>query len=156
MAHRCDLKKFPVRFFVLQCGKYLLFIKKVVNLPQINQGIVTKIMDEKQIIARNIKRMREISGYTQENVASFLGINRSAYSNYELGFREMPIEYMEKLADLYGCDAYILYEEDIDVLDNMLATAFRVDNLLSEDMEHIAAFKRVVKNSLIMDLMLSK
>ena len=134
----------------------MLFIKKVVNLPQINQGIVTKIMDEKQIIARNIKRMREISGYTQENVASFLGINRSAYSNYELGFREMPIEYMEKLADLYGCDAYILYEEDIDVLDNMLATAFRVDNLLSEDMEHIAAFKRVVKNSLIMDLMLSK
>ena len=113
-------------------------------------------MEEKLTIAKNIKMMREASKYTQENIASFLGINRSAYSNYELGTRELPLEYMEKLADLYGCDAFILYEEDIDVVKNMLTTAFRVDNLSSQDMEQVAAFKRVVKNSLMMDIMLSK
>lgn len=113
-------------------------------------------MKERLTIAKNIKMMREASSYTQENVASFLGINRSAYSNYELGTRELPFQHMEKLADLYGCDAYVLYEEDSDIVKNMLATAFRVDNLSSEDMEQVAAFKRVVKNSLMMDIMLSK
>lgn len=113
-------------------------------------------MEETQIIARNIKKMREASGYTQDNIASFLGITRSAYSNYELATRELPLDCMEKLADLYGCDAYLLYEENADVVENMLATAFRVDNLSPDDMEQIATFKRVVKNSLMMDSMLSR
>lgn len=114
------------------------------------------IMEERFTIAKNIKRMREASNYTQENIASFLGIGRSAYSNYETGDRELPLSFMEKLADLYGCDAYLMYEENADIVENMLATAFRVDNLSSGDMEQIAAFKRIVKNSLMMDTMLEK
>ena len=114
------------------------------------------IMKERLIIAKNIKLMRQASNYTQENVASFLGIGRSAYSNYESGDRELPLSCMEKLADLYGCDAYMLYEENESVIEDMLATAFRVDNLSPADMEQIAAFKRVVRNSLMMDTMLSK
>lgn len=113
-------------------------------------------MDEKLAIAKNIKLMREASNYTQENVAAFLGIGRSAYSNYESGDRELPLAYMEKLADLYGCDAYMMYEENESVVESILVTAFRVDNLSPEDMEQIAAFKRVVKNSLMMDIMLSE
>ena len=113
-------------------------------------------MEERNIIARNIKKMREASNYTQDSVATFLGIGRSAYSNYEASLRELPLEHMEKLADLYGCDAYLMYEEDVDLVENMLATAFRVDNLTSSDMEQIATFKKVVKNSLMMDSMLLK
>ena len=114
------------------------------------------VMEDRLIIAKNIKLMRQASNYTQENVASFLGIGRSAYSNYESGDRELPLSCMEKLADLYGCDAYMLYEENESVIEDMLATAFRVDNLSPADMEQIAAFKRVVKNSMMMDTMLSK
>lgn len=114
------------------------------------------VMEERLIIAKNIKLLRQASNYTQENVASFLGIGRSAYSNYESGDRELPLSCMEKLADLYGCDAYMLYEENESVIEDVLATAFRVDNLSPADMEQIAAFKRVVKNSLMMDTMLSK
>ena len=114
------------------------------------------VMEERLIIAKNIKLLRQASNYTQENVASFLGIGRSAYSNYESGDRELPLSCMEKLADLYGCDAYMLYEENESVIEDMLATAFRVDNLSPADMEQIAAFKRVVKNSLMMDTKLSK
>ena len=117
---------------------------------------MTYVMEERLIIAKNIKLLRQASNYTQENVASFLGIGRSAYSNYESGDRELPLSCMEKLADLYGCDAYMLYEENESVIEDMLATAFRVDNLSPADMEQIAAFKRVVKNSLMMDTMLSK
>ena len=113
-------------------------------------------MDDRRTIAKNIKLMREASGYTQEKVASFLGIGRSAYANYESGERELPLVCMEKLADLYGCDAYLLYEEDENVIESMLATAFRVADLSLSDMGQIAVFKRIVKNSLMMDTMLAK
>lgn len=113
-------------------------------------------MEDKAIIARNIKLLREASNYTQESVASFLGIGRSAYSNYETGDREIPLSLMEKLADLYGCDLYDMYTEDEKALAGMLVTAFRVDNLSPDDMRQIAAFKRIVKNSLLMDSLLAK
>ena len=113
-------------------------------------------MKEKMLVATNIKRMREVSGYTQENVAGFLSVGRSAYANYESGDREIPLSVMEKLADLYGCELFDLYTEDEDALTSMLVTAFRVDALLPEDMAQVAAFKRIVKNSLKMDKLLSR
>lgn len=113
-------------------------------------------MEERLIIAGNIKRLREANGFTQESVANYLNVNRSAYANYETGARELPLNLMEKLADLYGCEMYDLYSEDMDVVSRMLATAFRVDTLSREDMEQIAAFKRIVNNSLKMDKLLSR
>lgn len=113
-------------------------------------------MEDRITIANNIKLLREASNYTQENIASFLGIGRSTYSNYESGERELPMSCMEKLADLYGCDAYLFYEKKANVVESMLAAAFRVTNLSPNDMEQMAAFKRVVKNSLMIDTMLSK
>ena len=113
-------------------------------------------MSERSIVPENIKRMREASRFTQEQVAQFLGIRRSTYSNYETGDREVPIEIMEKLADLFGCDMYLLYEEDVDVVKNMLVTAFRVDHLSVDDMKQIADFKSVVKNYLKMEALLAK
>lgn len=113
-------------------------------------------MEERLVVASNIKRLREASGFTQESVANYLGIKRSAYSNYETGERELPLNLMEKIADLYGCDMYDLYSEDGNVVGAMLATAFRVDMLSREDMEQIAAFKRIVNNSLKMDILLAR
>ena len=113
-------------------------------------------MNERAIISKNIKRMREACRFTQEQVSQFLGIGRSAYSNYETGDRELPLEVMEKLADLYGCDLLLLYEEDADIVKNMLTTAFRVDDLSADDMKQIADFKAVVKNYLKMDLLLNQ
>ena len=114
------------------------------------------VMNERLIVSANIKRMREASRFTQEQVSKFLGIGRSAYANYETGDRELPLNVMERLADLYGCDLFLMYEQDADVVKNMLATAFRVDNLSAEDMQQIADFKSVVKSYLKMDMLLKK
>ena len=110
-------------------------------------------MEERQILAQNIKRLRDACDFNQEQVASFLGITRSAYESAQ---REIPFPVLEKLSDLYGCDMYELYSEDGQVVENMLATAFRVDKLCPEDLEQLAAFKRIVKNSLKMDILLSR
>lgn len=113
-------------------------------------------MEDKLIIASNVKRLREASGFKQEAVADFLGIKRSAYANYESGMRELSLTLMEKISDLYGCDMFDLYSDEETVVSSMLATAFRVDSLSKEDMEQIAAFKRIVKNSLKMDILLGQ
>ena len=56
----------------------------------------------KSVIARNLKALRNANGYTQDNIAEFLGISRSTYSNYEDGDREVPLEVLEKAAALFG------------------------------------------------------
>ena len=113
-------------------------------------------MEGAKNIAGNIKQLRDACGFTQEAVAGFLGVKRSAYANYESGERELPLPLMEKIADLYGCDMYDLYSSEETVVNNMLATAFRVDALSREDMEQVAAFKRIVKTSLKMDKLLAR
>lgn len=113
-------------------------------------------MDDKLIIAKNIKMLREANRFTQDNVAKFLGIGRSAYSNYELGTREIPLDILEKLTDLYGVDLYLLFEENETAVKNMLVTAFRIDDLSQEDLNAIAVFKRIVKNYIKLDMLLQK
>ena len=113
-------------------------------------------MEERVLIASNLKKLRDASGYRQEDVAGFLDVGRSAYANYESGSREIPIDLLEKLADFYGCDMYDLYMDDKNALAHMLVTAFRVDSLSVDDMKQIAAFKRIVKNSLKMDMLLAR
>ena len=141
-----------------KCGKICICQKNIVILPHfLNDN--TKFfndMDEQMVIAHNLKRYREANGCTQEHVANYLNVGRSAYANYESGDRACPLRVLEKLADLYGCDAYAFFQEDTRVVDNMLTTAFRVNNVSPEDLVQIAAFKRVVKNYLMMDNMLKK
>ena len=98
------------------------------------------------MLKQTLKLLREANNYTQENIADFLGIKRSTYSNYETGDREAPWPVIEKLANLYGCDLYDMESDDADVLQGVLACAFRVDSLSVEDMKQVAAFKQLVKN----------
>lgn len=98
------------------------------------------------MFGQTLKLLREANNYTQENVAEFLGINRSTYSNYETGDREAPWTVLEKLANLYGCDQFDLESEDQAVLQGVIACAFRVDSLSVGDMKQVAAFKRLVMN----------
>lgn len=104
-----------------------------------------------KIIARNIKKLREISRYTQEEVAQALGIKRSAYSNYESGEREIPFDVIENASDFFGCDMALLFEENDNVDALILASAFRLDGMTPEDAAEIMRFKDIVKSYLKME-----
>ena len=69
-----------------------------------------------KIIGQNLCKLRKANNFTQEQVAEYLGINRSTYSNYELGEREMPFELLERAADLFGCDLVLLLEENKELI----------------------------------------
>ncbi len=50
----------------------------------------------------NFKKARLYTGLTQEEVSSFLGISRSAYTNIENERRKADYETLSKLSDLFG------------------------------------------------------
>jgi len=93
-----------------------------------------------------IKAYREKMKLSQDAVANFLNIKREMVSYYETGAREVPLEVLEKLSDLFGIDLEVFFSESQEELNTELALAFRADELDGEDLESISAFKKIIKN----------
>lgn len=95
-----------------------------------------------------MKSLREKFGYVQENVAKYLGISRELVSMYETEEREVPIEVIEKLSELFRVDREAFYAETNEEAVAWVAFAFRKDEIDSHDLDQIVAFGRIVKNYL--------
>ena len=110
-----------------------LYIQEIIGTfaTKIRRRAVMKTVN--QIIGENLKKIRELSGFTQEQVAQSIKIERSTYSNYE------------------GCEPFILFEDNIQTNNEIMATAFRISNLGENDLKEIAAFKDIVKSYLKME-----
>jgi transcriptional regulator with XRE-family HTH domain len=63
---------------------------------------------EKIQLGQRLKENREYRGFSQEDVAKFLGIPRSAISLMETGDRNVDAIEIKKLADLYQCSTALL------------------------------------------------
>lgn len=60
-----------------------------------------------------LKELREDRDLLQKDIAKVLEIDQSNYSKYELEKINIPLEYLNKLADFYNTSAdYILYRTD--------------------------------------------
>jgi transcriptional regulator with XRE-family HTH domain len=53
-------------------------------------------------ISERLIELRKERGYTQQNVADYLKIDRSNYSKYELGKLEVNLDMLIALAKLYN------------------------------------------------------
>ena len=69
--------------------------------------------DHKIYLGENLRRLRMVCGYTQEDVADILGLSRPAYSCYELGKTTPNVETLSMLAEIFGVtlDQLVLPEE---------------------------------------------
>lgn len=95
-----------------------------------------------------IKGLREKYGYTQEKVAEYLGIKREMISFYENEGREITIEILEKLSDLFGVELDVFFVDNVDEALTEVVFAYRKDDLDNNDMENMATFGKIVKNYL--------
>ena len=102
-------------------------------------------------IGANLKKLRDLFCYTQDGVAKKAGIERSAYSNYEAGLREAPYDVLEKLAQIFDCETYTLFDENLSEKKDVLACAFRMEDISDEDFQKVCNFKDVVRNYLKMN-----
>lgn len=61
-----------------------------------------------------IRNLREDSDFTQQQIADKLFINRRTYSSYENGVRNMPIEILSDIADIFDTSTdYLIGRTDI-------------------------------------------
>lgn len=105
----------------------------------------------KKIVGDNLKSWRNKIGYNQDDLADYLGIKRENISYYETGEREIPINHLEKLGDLFGIEPEMFFNENKEIIETELAFAFRNTEKLSADsLRNIALFKKIVKNYIMM------
>jgi transcriptional regulator with XRE-family HTH domain len=61
-----------------------------------------QLTDIKKVFQQNLLRLRKINGYTQEQMADYMGVSREAYSTWERGDREPTFETIAGLAKIFG------------------------------------------------------
>ena len=60
-----------------------------------------------------LRSLREDSDLTQKQLSDFLNVSQVAYSYYEIGKREIPLDLLSKLADFYDTSIdYLIYKTD--------------------------------------------
>lgn len=97
-------------------------------------------------IGRRLKELRTRFGYTQADISSLLGVDQSLISKYESGERQVSMDILESLGDLYCCD--LVHTQP--VASPVLRVAFRVDSINASNMKAIQAVNRIVLNSMFM------
>ena len=104
--------------------------------------------NKNKVTGSNIKMIRERLGYTQDDLANFLKVQRPVISYIESGERECSFEQLEKLAALFNVDLIDLLESDASNQTVNYAFAFKTTELTDVDLNSIADFQLVVKNYL--------
>ncbi|MED2945468.1 helix-turn-helix transcriptional regulator [Bacillus swezeyi] len=76
------------------------------------------------MFGERLKKCRKLKGYSQEEMAGFLGITRQGYGKYEIGKSEPDIPTLEKLSNILGVSVdYLVKGED---------TQTKVDKILND------------------------
>lgn len=99
-------------------------------------------------LGARLKEMREYRGFSQDEVAQYLGIPRSAVSLMESGARGLDVLEVRKLAALYHCSIDDLTANDTPHVDQQsIALVARATATLSpEDREEVLRFAEFLQS----------
>ena len=102
-------------------------------------------MDNKTI-GKRLQSVRESVGFTQEQVANYLGTKREIISYIETGARPVSTLLLRKLADLYGYKFSYFVDDSAEEEGPQVSMAFRVSDLSDSDLPIIAQVKKMALN----------
>ena len=94
-------------------------LDRVVADPSINKtekllSIAEEIMEHRTVFARNLYKMRDYLGLSQQALADKAGMTKTAISNYEISYSEPKRKYLERICEALGVSASDLYAENFD------------------------------------------
>lgn len=95
-------------------------------------------------MGNRIKNIRKQSGFTQEQIAKFLGVDQSMIAKIEKGERALTTVQLRKLANLFACSEDYLM--GLEASDMPLKLAFRLDNPDPESMSVVASVNKIAAN----------
>ncbi len=101
-------------------------------------------MEGKFNIGNKIKRIRENSGLSQEQVAEYLGVDQSYISKCERGERQFSVDILQRLGNLFGVMTKDLISEDESY--ETLNFAFRSGNIDNDDLIAISEINNIALN----------
>lgn len=67
--------------------------------------------DLQRTLGRNLRRLRQQRGLSQEEFAEVLGVHRTYMGGVERGERNLTLQSVEKLAERLGVDPVVLLSE---------------------------------------------
>ena len=104
-------------------------------------------MESKKItlseMGAKFKEIRTKCGFTQEQIANFLELDRTMITKFEKGERSLGIADLERACELFGCNLKVL--RGLQEFEPM-TVAYRAKELTLEDMEAVRNVQRIVLN----------
>lgn len=80
-----------------------------------------------------LRDLREDHDIKQETIANYLGISQQAYSNYENGYREIPVMAVRALAKYYKVSTDYLLRSDTSYIGSLDMDVAYVDGITMHD-----------------------
>ena len=99
-------------------------------------------------IYEKLKMMRKKAGLRQGQIAEYLGVTQTFISKVETGDRNLTVDQLESVVNLYG---YSLASfEDMEQDPHQIQFAFRAQDVSQDDLHIIANIGRIAINSRFM------
>jgi transcriptional regulator with XRE-family HTH domain len=96
------------------------------------------------VINDKIKELREKSKITQESMSNYLNVTQSYISKIESSEREIPVELLVKIANLFVCDINDLIDDSKKI--SPIVLPFRKKNYSVEDLQNFGNANRIIMN----------
>ena len=103
-------------------------------------------------IYEKLKIMREQAGLRQGQIAEYLGVTQTFISKVETGERNLTVDQLESVANLYGYSLALFSNSEQEV--HPIQFAFRAQEVSQDDLHVIADIGRIAINSRFMNKML--
>lgn len=95
-------------------------------------------------VNEKIKKIRTESGITQSSLANYLGITQAYVSKLESDERELTVDLLTKIANLFVCSIEDLLDETKKV--RPMALPFRKASYTVDDLSNISDANRIILN----------
>ena len=101
------------------------------------------------IVYEKLKKLREASGLTQEQIAEFMDVPPVYIARVESGENNLAIEQLERLLGLYGysLEAFCNPSEQ----EQPIGISFRAEDISQSDLQTISEIRRMALNSHFME-----
>ena len=99
-------------------------------------------------IYEKLKMMREKAGLRQGQIADYLGVTQAFISKVESGERNLTVDQLENLVNLYGYSLAVFADMEQDA--HPIQFAFRAQNVSQDDLRIIADIGKIAINSRFM------
>ena len=124
-TRRATLPRFVQALHLSDSDQIVALYQKAGFVPPDLEEATSDINDEikqaenaqRRVIADRIRYRREYLGYSQEEIATAVGLKRTTYAHYESGLNGVSSEILTKIARVLGCSADYLLGLDTETYD---------------------------------------